>query len=148
MLAVGIALPPLHGLAWRNIGPANGGGRVSGVAGSDADPQLYYFGAAGGGVWKTTNGGLTWQDVWPQNAVGAVGALAIDPRDPNTVWAGTGEPNLRNDVSYGDGIWLTHDGGRHWHNVGLRETWAIANVAPRSNILSRGTEKLGSMLIS
>jgi len=104
------------------------GGRVSGVAGTDRDPNLYYFGGADGGVWKTTNAGLTWQSVWPQSAPGAIGALAVDPRDSNTVWAGTGEPNLRNDVSYGDGVWLTHDGGAHWRNAGLRDTWAIAAI--------------------
>ena len=128
LLAASVALPPLHGIAWRNIGPAAGGGRVAAVAGSDADPQLYYFGAAGGGVWKTTNGGLTWHDLWPKEAVGAIGAIAVDPHDSDTVWAGTGEPNLRNDISYGDGVWLTHDGGAHWRNVGLRDTWAIAAI--------------------
>lgn len=67
--------------------------------------------------------------------MGAVGSIAIDPRDKNTVWAGTGEPNLRNDVSYGDGVWVTHDGGAHWRNVGLRATWAIAQIAidPRNS---------------
>jgi photosystem II stability/assembly factor-like uncharacterized protein len=119
----------LHQLAWRNIGPAVAGGRVSGVAGTDADRNLYYFGAADGGVWKTTNGGLTWRSVWPHNAAGAIGAIAIDPNDKNTVWVGTGEPNLRNDVSYGDGVWVTHDGGTHWRNTGLRQTWAIATIA-------------------
>ncbi|HVR45461.1 MAG TPA: hypothetical protein VMT95_02280 [Candidatus Binatia bacterium] len=89
---------------------------------------MYYFGAAGGGVWKTTNAGLTWSDVWPREAVGAIGAVAIDPRDENTVWVGTGEPNLRNDVSYGDGVWVTRDGGRSWRSAGLRDTWAIAQI--------------------
>jgi photosystem II stability/assembly factor-like uncharacterized protein len=111
------------------------GGRASGVAGTDADPKLYYFGGADGGVWKTVNGGLTWQSVWPADAVGAIGAIAIDPHDRNTVWVGTGEPNLRNDISYGDGIWVTHDGGAHWRNAGLRETWAIAQIVvdPRNS---------------
>ncbi len=81
LLAAGVALPPLQAFAWRNIGPAVAGGRTSGVAGTDADPNLYYFGGADGGVWKTTNGGLTWHDVWPRDAVGAIGAIAIDPRD-------------------------------------------------------------------
>jgi photosystem II stability/assembly factor-like uncharacterized protein len=101
---------------------------VSGVAGSDENPNLYYFGAAGGGVWKTGNGGLTWSDVWPRDAAGAIGAVTIDPRNANTVWVGTGEPNLRNDVSYGDGVWVTRDGGRSWRNAGLRDTWAIAQI--------------------
>lgn len=129
LVAAGIALPSLQGLAWRNTGPAVAGGRTSGVAGTDADPNLYYFGGADGGVWKTTNGGLTWQSAWPRDAVGAVGAIAIDPHNPQTVWAGTGEPNVRNDVSYGDGIWLTHDGSARWRNLGLRQTWAIARIA-------------------
>jgi photosystem II stability/assembly factor-like uncharacterized protein len=122
-------LPSLQNLAWRNIGPAVAGGRVSGVAGTDEDSNLYYFGAAGGGVWKTVNGGLSWSDVWPRSAVGAIGAVAIDPRREDTVWVGTGEPNPRNDVSYGDGVWVTHDGGRSWRNVGLRDSWAIAQIA-------------------
>ena len=63
-----------------------------------------------------------------QDALGAIGAIAIDPRHRSTVWVGTGEPNLRNDISYGDGIWVTHDGGLHWHNLGLRDTWAIAQI--------------------
>ena len=128
LVAAGIALPPLRGLAWRNIGPAVAGGRTSGVAGTDANPNLYYFGGADGGVWKTTNGGLTWNDVWPRGAVGAIGAIAIDPRDEKTLWVGTGEPNLRNDISYGDGIWVTHDGGAHWRNAGLAQTWAISTI--------------------
>ncbi len=129
LLAAAVAIPPLHEIAWRNTGPAVAGGRTSGVAGTDADPYLYYFGGADGGVWKTTNGGLTWKNVWPKEAVGAIGAIAIDPHDRNTVWVGTGEPNLRNDVSYGDGVWITHDGGAHWRNVGLDDTWAIAQVS-------------------
>lgn len=120
-------------MTWRNVGPAVAGGRTSGVAGSDADPYLYYFGGADGGVWKTLNGGLIWQNVWPQSAPGAIGAIAIDPRNRNTVWVGTGEPNLRNDVSYGDGIWLTRDGGAHWRNVGLHDTWAIAQIVVDPN---------------
>ncbi|HXO17149.1 MAG TPA: hypothetical protein VN909_03185, partial [Candidatus Dormibacteraeota bacterium] len=123
-----MALPSLNGLAWRNIGPAVAGGRTSGVAGTDSDPNLYYFGGADGGVWKTTTGGLLWQSVWPRRAVGAIGAIAIDPRRRDTVWVGTGEPNLRNDISYGDGVWMTRDAGAHWRAVGLEQTWAISQI--------------------
>ncbi|MGC1761243.1 MAG: hypothetical protein WA742_17990, partial [Candidatus Cybelea sp.] len=128
LLAASLTLPLMPAFSWRNVGPAVSGGRTSGVAGTNADLNLYYFGGADGGVWKTTNGGLTWQNVWPRDAVGAIGAIAIDPRDRNTVWVGTGEPNLRNDISYGDGVWVTHDGGAHWQNAGLRQTWAIAQI--------------------
>jgi photosystem II stability/assembly factor-like uncharacterized protein len=118
----------LGGLAWRNIGPALAGGRTAAAAGTDADPYLYYFGAAGGGVFKTTNGGLTWDDVWPRDAVGAIGAIAIAPSNKDVVWVGTGEPNPRNDASYGDGIWLTRDGGTHWSRRGLPDSYAIAKI--------------------
>jgi photosystem II stability/assembly factor-like uncharacterized protein len=115
-------------LEWRNIGPALAGGRTAAVAGTDADPYLYYFGAAGGGVFKTTDGGLTWRDVWPRDAVGAIGAIAIAPSDKRVVWAGTGEPNPRNDASYGDGMWLTRDGAARWQHRGLDQTYAISAI--------------------
>lgn len=116
------------GLTWRNIGPAIAGGRTAAVAGTDANPNLYYFGAAGGGVFKTTDSGLTWHDVWPRNAVGAIGAIAIAASNPRVVWAGTGEPNPRNDASYGDGVWRTTDGGARWTHRGLTGTYAIAKI--------------------
>jgi photosystem II stability/assembly factor-like uncharacterized protein len=115
-------------LHWRNVGPAVAGGRTAAVAGTDADPNLYYFGSAGGGVFKTTDGGLTWQDVWPTDAVGAIGALAIAPSNKAIVWAGTGEPNPRNDASYGDGLWVTRDGAQHWTWRGLPASYAISKI--------------------
>lgn len=115
-------------LAWRNIGPAVAGGRTAAVAGTNADPYLYYFGSAGGGVFKTTNAGLTWEDVWPREAVGAIGAVAIAPSNELIVWAGTGEPNPRNDASYGDGVWVTHDGAQTWSRRGLEGTYAISKI--------------------
>ncbi len=115
-------------LTWRNIGPAVAGGRVAAVAGTDADPEVYYFGAADGGVFKTTNAGLTWQDVWMRAGVGAIGSLAIAPEDKQTVWVGTGESKPRNDASYGDGIWVTHDGGEHWAHRGLAHTAALSRI--------------------
>ncbi|HXN08089.1 MAG TPA: hypothetical protein VN860_00365, partial [Candidatus Acidoferrales bacterium] len=78
-------------MRWRSIGPALSGGRVAAVAGTDADPLLYYFGAAGGGVWRTTNGGVTWDDVFAKLPVASIGAIAIAPLDKNIVWVGTGE---------------------------------------------------------
>ncbi|MBV8285260.1 MAG: hypothetical protein JO175_11470, partial [Candidatus Eremiobacteraeota bacterium] len=115
-------------LSWRNIGPALAGGRTAAVAGTDADPNLYYFGSAGGGAFKTTDSGLTWLPVWPQNAAAAIGAIAIAPSDRDVVWAGTGEPNPRNDASYGDGVWVTHDGAGHWLHRGLDGTYAVAKI--------------------
>jgi photosystem II stability/assembly factor-like uncharacterized protein len=115
-------------MRWRSIGPAAGGGRVTSVAGSASDPKLYYIGAAGGGVWKSANSGQTWDPVFDKEGVGAIGAVAIDPTDTKTVWVGTGESNPRNDVSYGDGLYKSTDGGDSWTNVGLKGTWAISRI--------------------
>jgi photosystem II stability/assembly factor-like uncharacterized protein len=120
--------PPFANMQWRSIGPAAGGGRVTSVAGSASDPKLYYLGAAGGGVWKSANSGQTWDPVFDKQDVGAIGAVTIDPTDNKTVWVGTGESNPRNDVSYGDGLYKTTDGGDTWANVGLKGTRAISRI--------------------
>jgi photosystem II stability/assembly factor-like uncharacterized protein len=112
----GVALPAAQ-LAWRNIGPAVSGGRLGALAGTDRDAALYYAGAAGGGIWKTSNSGQTWSPVFDTQDVASIGALAIDPNDERTVWAGTGEANPRNDVSQGDGVYKTTDGGKSWTRV-------------------------------
>ncbi|HET6274580.1 MAG TPA: hypothetical protein VFE16_01415 [Candidatus Cybelea sp.] len=115
-------------MRWREIGPATAGGRVAAVAGSATDPKLYYVGAAGGGVWKSANGGQTWDAVFAKEGVAAIGAIAIDPTDNSTVWVGTGESNPRNDVSYGDGVYKSTDGGDTWTNVGLKGTRYISRI--------------------
>lgn len=108
---------PFAALRWRSIGPAVSGGRLAAVAGTDADPGLYYVGSAGGGVWKTTNAGESWQPVFDGQRVASIGAVAIDPRNAQTVWVGTGEGNPRNDVSPGNGVYVTHDGAKTWQRV-------------------------------
>jgi len=115
-------------MQWREIGPALPGGRVAAVAGSTSDPNLYYLGSAGGGVWKSTDGGETWSAVFEKQSVAAIGAVAIDPANNNVVWVGTGESNPRNDVSYGDGVYKSTDGGKKWTNVGLKGTRHISRI--------------------
>ena len=116
-------------MKFRAIGPATSGGRVPAVAGSDRDPALYYVGGAGGGVFKSSDGGTSFQSVWTgASKFGAIGAIAIAPSDDKTVWVGTGETNPRNDVSYGDGVWVTHDGAKHWTHAGLDDTSTIAKI--------------------
>jgi len=118
--------PPLQ---WRAIGPAVSGGRVATVAGTDLDPALFYAGAAGGGVWKSTNGGHTWAPVFDHAGSLSIGAIAISPKDAADVWVGTGEAWPRNDVIHGDGLYHSTDGGKHWARSGLERSSQIARIA-------------------
>ncbi len=122
------AQPPFATMHFRSIGPATAGGRVPAVAGSAQHPNLYYIGSAGGGVWKSVNGGATWRDVFAKEPVASIGAIAIDPRNADIVWVGTGESNPRNDVIRGDGLYKSVDGGKTWKNVGLRKSGHIAAI--------------------
>ncbi|MDQ6780976.1 MAG: hypothetical protein M3Z37_07485 [Candidatus Eremiobacteraeota bacterium] len=116
------------GLHWRSIGPAVAGGRVAAVAGSDADPFLYYMGAAGGGVYRTRDGGATWVDVFSKQPSASIGAIALAPSDRRIVWVGTGESKPRNDITLGDGVWQSRDGGDTWVRRGLDGTALISRV--------------------
>ncbi|HEX3550143.1 MAG TPA: hypothetical protein VHT53_07210, partial [Candidatus Elarobacter sp.] len=121
--------PDTDGVRFRALGPAIAGGRVPAVAGSDRDPSLYYVGGAGGGVFKSADGGTSFASVWDHaSRFGAIGAISVAPSDDRTVWVGTGEANPRNDVSYGDGVWVTHDGAKHWTHAGLERTSQIAKI--------------------
>ncbi len=119
---------PYASLSWRSIGPAISGGRVAAVAGSDTNPFLYYVGSAGGGVYKTIDGGAHWQSVFDAQDVNSIGAIAIAPGNGNEVWVGTGESNPRNDVSAGDGLYHSLDGGKTWDRVDLHATALIAKI--------------------
>lgn len=117
----------LAGMKWRLIGPFRGG-RVEAVTGVTGNPSVFYFGAVAGGVWKTTDAGLSWKPLFQHQAVSSIGAIAVDPQDPNVIYVGTGEPCLRGDISYGDGMYKSVDGGTTWTHIGLNDTRHIAKI--------------------
>src|ERR1041385_4073979 len=116
-----IAPAQIQALRWRLVGPMRGG-RVLAVAGIPGDPDTFYFGAAAGGVWKTTNGGQTWSPLFDHQSVSSIGALALAPSNPNIIYAGSGEACIRGNISHGDGVYKSVDAGHTWTNVGLRDT--------------------------
>lgn len=117
-----------NSLHWRSIGP-NRGGRSQAVAGSDSRPLEYYFGATGGGVWKTTDAGQTWHPVSDKFfKTSSVGAVAVAPSNPDIVYAGMGETELRGNIIQGDGVYKSADGGKTWTHVGLDKSSAIARI--------------------
>ncbi len=117
-----------RGLRWRNVGPDRGG-RSIGVAGSDARPLEYYFGATGGGLWKTEDGGTTWRAVTDGKINSAsVGAVAVCETDPEVVYIGTGEVQLRGNIQQGDGVYKSTNGGGTWSHLGLAETQNISRI--------------------
>ena len=118
----------LSALQWRLIGPFRGGRSVA-VAGVISQPRTFYFGAAGGGVWKTTDGGINWQNVSDKFFKTApVGALAVAPSDPNVIYAGMGESFIRGDMITGDGIYKSTDAGKTWQHLGLENTHVISEI--------------------
>jgi len=118
----------LAGLRFRNVGPFRGG-RVGAVTGVPGQPQLFYMGAAGGGVWKTGDGGASWQNISDGFfRTGSVGAIAVAPSDPNVIYVGMGEDTIRGNVSRGDGVYRSTDAGRTWTHLGLDDTQQITRV--------------------
>lgn len=113
---------------WRNIGPKRGG-RSLGAAGSPGRPNEYYFGATGGGLWKTTDGGNNWFPVTDgQITSSSIGAVAVAETNPDIVYIGGGETQLRGSITQGDGVYKTTDGGKTWRHLGLKETQAISRI--------------------
>jgi photosystem II stability/assembly factor-like uncharacterized protein len=124
LLAISPAL--FSNLQFRNIGPLSG--RIDTVTGVAGDARTYYAGGLGG-LFKSADGGITWESVFNHEPVSSIGAVAVAPSDPNIVYAGTGEPNLRNDVAFGNGMWRSADAGKTWQHVGLDASGAIARIA-------------------
>ena len=119
----------LAGLRWRALGPANFQGRVSDVVGIPSPSKTLFLAAAAGGIWKSTNNGVTWRPVFDNQRVISMGMLAIAPSDTQQVWAGTGEPNSRNSISPGGGVYKSTDGGLTWKMMGLEKTQTIGRIA-------------------
>jgi photosystem II stability/assembly factor-like uncharacterized protein len=118
----------LEGLQFRLVGPYRGG-RVVAVAGVPDETRTFYMGATGGGVWKTTDGGISWKNISDGFFTsGSIGAIAVAPSDANVLYAGTGETCLRNNVSAGDGLYRSIDGGRTWTHSGLSDSFHIGRI--------------------
>jgi photosystem II stability/assembly factor-like uncharacterized protein len=120
------------GMKYRLIGPFRGGRSLT-AAGIPGDPTTYYFGATGGGVWKSTDGAMTWSPVFDKEGSGSIGSLAVANSDHNTVYVGTGEACIRGDISHGDGVYKSLDAGKTWKNIGLRDSRAIGKVIINPN---------------
>ena len=119
---------PFANLQYRMIGPFRGG-RVTAVAGVPSQPNVYYFGATGGGVWKTTDGGVNWEPVTDKFIkTGSVGAIEVSASDPNVIYVGMGESPVRGNVSHGDGVYKSVDAGKTWKHVGLSDSRQIGRI--------------------
>jgi photosystem II stability/assembly factor-like uncharacterized protein len=118
---------PFKGMQYRLVGPFRGGRSLT-AAGIPGDPTTYYFGATGGGVWKSTDGAVSWTPVFDKEGTSSIGSLAVANANPGIIYAGTGEACIRGDISQGDGVYKSLDGGRTWKNVGLRDSRAIGKI--------------------
>ena len=117
----------MKGMKWRLIGPFRGG-RVLAVTGIPGDPYTFYFGGVAGGVWRTNDAGVTWTPLTDKQPFASVGAIAVAESNPNVIYVGTGESCIRGNISYGNGVYRSTDGGKSWNYIGLKETQHIAKV--------------------
>jgi photosystem II stability/assembly factor-like uncharacterized protein len=117
-----------NGLRWRMIGPHRGG-RTIAVSGVEGQPSVYYFGGVGGGVWKTANGGITWEPIFDAQPISSIGAISVAPSNPSVIYVGTGEADFRSNLTYGNGVYKSTDGGSTWKNIGLTASQHISRIA-------------------
>ncbi len=116
----------LSQLQFRHIGPV--GNRISAVHGVVGDPLTYYAGAAAGGLWKTVDGGLYWEPLFDDQEVHSIGSIGVSESDPQVIWVGTGEPHIRSNVTIGDGVYRSTDGGETWAHMGLDATGRVSKI--------------------
>ncbi len=116
-----------QGLEWRNVGPFRGG-RSAAVTGVSGKPNVFYFGATGGGVWKTTDAGNSWENISDGYFGGSIGSVAVSAYDPNVIYAGGGEVTVRGNVSSGYGMWKSLDAGKTWESAGLPDSYHIVRI--------------------
>jgi len=114
-------------LHWRLIGPFRGG-RSNAVTGVPGQPNTFYFGAVGGGVWKSENSGRTWAPIFDAEPISSIGAIGVAPSSPNVVYVGTGEADMRSQISFGDGVYKSMDAGQTWAHIGLENTRQIGRI--------------------
>src|SRR6266481_1960591 len=114
-------------MQWRLIGPPRGG-RALAVAGVRVQPEVYYFGSVGGGVWKTNDAGRTWKPIFDSQPIASIGAIAVAPSDSNVIYVGSGEADMRSSISYGNGIYKSTDGGKTWTHSGLEDSRQIGRI--------------------
>jgi photosystem II stability/assembly factor-like uncharacterized protein len=115
------------GLKWRMIGPFRAGRTVA-ATGVPGQPNHFYFGSVGGGVWESTNSGESWTPIFDNQDVASIGAIAVAPSDPNVIYVGSGEADMRSQISYGDGMYKSTDAGKTWNHIGLENTRQIGRV--------------------
>ncbi len=117
----------LQGLRWRSIGPARGG-RSLAVTGVRGQPEVFYFGAVDGGVWRSNDAGRTWKPLFDSEGIASIGAIAVAPSNPLIIYVGTGEADMRSDIAYGNGMYKSEDGGKTWRHIGLEDSRQIARI--------------------
>ncbi|HEY8649633.1 MAG TPA: hypothetical protein VIL70_01825, partial [Chthoniobacterales bacterium] len=119
-------------MQWRQIGPFRGG-RAIAIEGVPDEPDVYYFGAVAGGVWKTTDGGANWTPLFDKESTSSIGAIGVAPSDHNIIYAGSGEAAIRGNITYGDGVYKSVDGGKTWKNVGLKDSRHVGALIVHPN---------------
>jgi len=114
-------------LRWRLVGPARGG-RTLAVAGVRGQPEVFYFGSVGGGIWKTDDAGRTWNPIFDSQPIASIGAIAVAPSDSSVIYVGSGEADMRSSISYGNGMYKSTDSGKTWTRTGLEDSRQIGRI--------------------